>query len=63
MIELYRRRIWSDAKTVNVVATACFSKNAALLRTALQFFVGTLEEQEAGESDDESGSEQGYEPV
>uniref|UniRef100_K1RH89 Protein SDA1 n=1 Tax=Magallana gigas TaxID=29159 RepID=K1RH89_MAGGI len=26
MIELYRRNIWNDAKTVNVIATGCFSK-------------------------------------
>jgi hypothetical protein len=26
MIELYRRNIWKDAKTVNVITTACFSK-------------------------------------
>lgn len=26
MIELYRRNIWRDAKTVNVITTACFSK-------------------------------------
>lgn len=26
MIELYRKKIWDDAKTVNVIATACFSK-------------------------------------
>lgn len=26
MIELYRRNVWNDAKTVNVIATACFSK-------------------------------------
>ena len=25
MIELYRRNIWKDAKTVNVITTACFS--------------------------------------
>lgn len=25
MIELYRRNIWKDAKTVNVIMTACFS--------------------------------------
>ena len=24
MIELYRKNIWRDAKTVNVIATACF---------------------------------------
>ena len=25
MVELYRRNVWNDAKTVNVVTTACFS--------------------------------------
>ena len=26
MIELYKRNIWNDTKTVNVITTACFSK-------------------------------------
>ena len=26
MIELYRRQVWHDAKTVNVITTACFTK-------------------------------------
>lgn len=26
MIDLYKRNIWKDAKTVNVIVTACFSK-------------------------------------
>lgn len=26
MIELYKRNIWNDTKTVNVISTACFSK-------------------------------------
>uniref|UniRef100_A0A8C1RQZ9 Protein SDA1 n=1 Tax=Cyprinus carpio TaxID=7962 RepID=A0A8C1RQZ9_CYPCA len=26
MVELYRRNIWNDTKTVNVITTACFSK-------------------------------------
>ena len=25
MVELYRKNIWNDAKTVNVITTACFS--------------------------------------
>lgn len=25
MIELYKKNVWNDAKTVNVIATACFS--------------------------------------
>jgi len=26
MTNLYQRKIWNDAKTVNVISTACFSK-------------------------------------
>jgi len=26
MVELYKKNVWNDAKTVNVIATACFSK-------------------------------------
>jgi protein SDA1 len=26
MIELYKKNVWNDAKTVNVIATAFFSK-------------------------------------
>ena len=25
MVELYRKNVWNDAKTVNVITTACFS--------------------------------------
>lgn len=40
MIELYKRNIWNDAKTVNVITTACFSKVAKILVGALKFFLG-----------------------
>lgn len=26
MVELYRRRVWTDARTVNVIASACLSQ-------------------------------------
>jgi hypothetical protein len=26
MIELYKKNVWNDVKTVNVIATACFSR-------------------------------------
>ena len=26
MVELYRRQVWTDARSVNVIATACLSK-------------------------------------
>lgn len=56
MIELYKRNIWNDAKTVNVIATACFSKVTKILVAALKFFLGR-DEDEKRESDSESEDE------
>jgi protein SDA1 len=28
LVSLYKKKIWEDAKTVNVIATACFSSEA-----------------------------------
>ncbi|XP_060067662.1 protein SDA1 homolog [Ylistrum balloti] len=53
MIELYRRNIWNDTKTVNVIATACFSKVTKIMVTALKFFLGHEEGEKAADSDSE----------
>jgi len=53
MISLYRKNVWKDAKTVNVIATACFSKITKVLVTAVKFFLGSDEENDEEESDDE----------
>eukprot|EP00331_Platyophrya_macrostoma_P024633 CAMPEP_0176436722 /NCGR_PEP_ID=MMETSP0127-20121128/18151_1 /TAXON_ID=938130 /ORGANISM="Platyophrya macrostoma, Strain WH" /LENGTH=887 /DNA_ID=CAMNT_0017820123 /DNA_START=41 /DNA_END=2704 /DNA_ORIENTATION=- len=39
MIDLYRRNVWADERTVQVLTTACFSRHTAILRTALRFFL------------------------
>jgi len=39
MIELFRKKIWHDTKTVNVISTGVFSKNAKILVTTLKFFL------------------------
>lgn len=39
LIDLYRRRVWCDERTVEVLTKACFSKHTAILRTALRFFL------------------------
>ncbi|XP_064636472.1 protein SDA1 homolog [Lineus longissimus] len=57
MVELYRRNVWNDSKTVNVITTACFSKVTKILVGALQFFLGRDEADEVL-SDSESDSEQ-----
>ncbi|CAH1267241.1 SDAD1 [Branchiostoma lanceolatum] len=57
MVELYHRNVWNDAKTVNVIATACFSKVTKIMVAALKFFLGKDEEEENG-SDSESEEEE-----
>uniref|UniRef100_A0A3Q3IQA9 Protein SDA1 n=1 Tax=Monopterus albus TaxID=43700 RepID=A0A3Q3IQA9_MONAL len=56
MAELYKRNIWNDAKTVNVITTACFSKVTKILVAGLKFFLGK-DEDEKNESDSESETE------
>eukprot|EP00794_Sanderia_malayensis_P012012 gene12012-13252_t len=57
MIELYRKNVWNDAKTVNVITTACFSKVSKVMVDALKFFLGTdaptVDEDEDSDSDTE----------
>ncbi|KAI2804800.1 hypothetical protein RDWZM_008092 [Blomia tropicalis] len=55
MIELYHKNVWKDAKTVNVISTACFSKIAKIVATALKFFLGKDENE--SNSDDESDTD------
>ncbi|KAH8370898.1 hypothetical protein KR093_005509 [Drosophila rubida] len=57
MIELYKKNIWNDTKTVNVIANVgCFSPITKVLVTSLKFFLGHDDEDEAG-SDSESENE------
>lgn len=39
MIDLYRRNVWCDERTVQVLTTSCFSKHTTILRTSLRFFL------------------------
>lgn len=54
LVDLYKKQIWNDAKTVNVISQCCFSKITKVLALALQFFAGKDVEKE---SDSESESE------
>lgn len=56
MIELYKKNVWNDAKTVNVIATGCFSKHTKVLVACLKFFLGTDPDEknpDDSDSDDE----------
>jgi protein SDA1 len=50
LVDLFKRKIWHDQRTVNVIATACTSKNTKLLVLSINFFLGIdddiLEEEE-----------------
>ena len=53
MISLYKKNVWRDAKTVNVIASACFSKITKIMVTAIKFFLGSDQDEDEEDSDDE----------
>jgi protein SDA1 len=55
MVALYRKRIWTDAKTVNVLASALFSDVSKIKVTAINFFLHAHEMDDDDDEDDESG--------
>ncbi|CAG8441936.1 3288_t:CDS:10 [Rhizophagus irregularis] len=52
-IELYRKGIWNDAKTTNVIAEACFHQVTKIRVTAIQFFLGSNQDQDDDSSEEE----------
>lgn len=40
MSELYRRKVWVDPRTVNVIASACSSESTRVMVAGLKFFLG-----------------------
>merc|ERR1719234_1421751 len=53
MATLYRKDVWRDAKTVNVIATGCFSKETKILVAATKFFLGSDDQDDDDKTDDE----------
>jgi len=53
MITLYKKNVWRDEKTVNVITTACFSKVTKIMVTAIKFFLSNDQEEDDENSDDE----------
>jgi protein SDA1 len=39
MIELYKRKIWNDDKTVNVISEGCLNDNPKIIAAACKFFL------------------------
>jgi len=61
LVELYKRNIWTDAKTVNVIASSCFNKFAGVVRAALNFFITSGAS--AQDSDEEDDSDDDEDPL
>lgn len=54
MIELYKRRIWNDAKAANIIASGCFNNNYKVRLLAAYFLISTTEtKEEVSSSEDE----------
>ena len=58
MIELYKRKIWNDEKTVNVIAEATLNNNPKITAAACKFFL-ILDYDFESDSDDSSDDEKG----
>lgn len=56
MIDLYRKQIWNDEKTVNLIAEACLKSDSKLISIALNFFLGKMDDpvDDEDDSDDEN---------
>lgn len=58
MIDLYKKHIWNDQKTVNVIATVgCFSSVTKVMVASLKFFLGTDPNDGKGSDDSDSDNE------
>ncbi|KAJ3186370.1 Protein SDA1 [Gaertneriomyces sp. JEL0708] len=52
MIDLYKKNVWNDAKTVNVIAEACFSPVPKIVAPALHFFLGSNDKKDDDQDSD-----------
>lgn len=57
--EMWRRNVWRDVRTVNVIAEAAFHPKPKICVGALKFLMG--QDIEAGDSDDEGSDDEGEE--
>ena len=57
MVELYKRKIWNDDKTVNVIAEGCLHDNPKIVASACKFFL-TLNYSMDSDSDSETTDEE-----
>jgi protein SDA1 len=51
-VDLFRRRMWDDDHAVNIIGTACFSRQNKVRGTAINFLLGIDDEVEDSQEDD-----------
>lgn len=58
LCELYRRKVWTDARTVNMIGKACLSPSTRVSVAAINFFLG-IETKMHEDEDEEKAVEKG----
>jgi protein SDA1 len=56
MVELYKRHIWNDDKTVNAIWTGCLHENPKIVAASCKFFL-ILDYDYKSDSEDSSDSD------
>jgi protein SDA1 len=56
LADLYRKRVWTDARTVNVIGSACTSPVTRVFISAINFFLGIENKMFEDEEDEKSGA-------
>ena len=51
--DLYKKQIWNDEKTVNVISAACFHQHQKVQSRAINFFLGNDQLDENADVDSE----------
>lgn len=58
LTELFRRRIWTDARTVNAIAAGCQADSSKLVVPACRFLCGELDAPDVEEADSDDEADQ-----
>ena len=53
MVELFRKNVWNDERTVNILAEACLSKSTKVSSTAVHFFLGNDDHNDDEDDEDD----------
>lgn len=55
LVDLFRKKIWNDAKCANMIANACFHPSTPVAIIATRFILDSESKDEGGDSDEDDG--------